>query len=76
MNCPLCKGDMEKGFTSIPFELSDDHFVVVKHVPAFVCSQCSEPYIDMAVAREIEKLIADAEKKGVVLGVIQYQDAA
>ena len=76
MRCPHCKGQMVKGYTSMPYELDENHFIVIRRVPALVCTQCSEPFIEMPVAREIEKLVEDAEKKGMVLGVIQYSEAA
>jgi hypothetical protein len=50
--------------------------VVVKGVPATVCKQCGEVFIDIAVARVVEKILSAAERDGVTLGFLEYREAA
>ncbi len=40
--CPLCKAEMKPSKTSLPYETGDDSIIVIKDVPAIVCSQCGE----------------------------------
>ena len=76
MNCPLCKGEMVADKTSLPYEIGRNRLVVIRDVPATVCRQCGEFFIDIKVARVVEKLLAAAEKDGVTLGFVEYRAAA
>lgn len=76
MNCPVCKAKMIKGKTNMPYELAEDRVIVIKDVPALICPQCGEIFIEATVLREVEKLIDSAEKGGMVLGFILYHQAA
>ncbi len=50
MECIHCKGSMEKGTAPFTIDRSDYH-VHWNAVPAWICTQCQEPYFE---AREIE----------------------
>ena len=76
MKCPACKAIMENGKTNLPYELDDERFIVVKDVPALICPQCGETYIEAPVLRVVEKLINAAQKDGMLLGFVLYQEAA
>lgn len=51
--CPLCGGTLEAREATIPYVLEGDSVVVVKHVPAEVCTDCSEPYTSGLVTDQI-----------------------
>lgn len=76
MTCPLCKGKMVKSRTNLPHEMEEDQMVVVKDVPALVCRQCGDSFIEIDVLRVVERIVAVAEKDGVTLGFIRYKEAA
>ncbi len=76
MRCPSCQGEMEKGKTNLPFEIGQDRVIVVKDVPAWVCKQCGDFFVEIAVARKVENIVASAEKSGVTLGFVDYKEAA
>jgi YgiT-type zinc finger domain-containing protein len=76
MACPLCKGRMEISKTNLPFETGENQLVLVKDVPARVCKQCGESFVDFNVARRVEDIVNVAKKDGVMLGIITYQEAA
>ena len=76
MKCPLCKGKMGTGKTNLPYEIGEEYMVVAKDVPALVCEQCGEPFVEIAELRVVEKIVDTAEKDGVTLGFIKYKDAA
>ena len=76
MKCPLCKGEMLNSKTNLPYEMGEERMVIVKDVPALVCRQCGEPFIEIEVVREVEKIVTIAEKDGVMLGFVKYREAA
>ena len=76
MSCPLCKGNMVSGTTILPFDMKDGRVIVVLNVPALICEQCGEEYIDMNVTRNVEELINRAERDGLSMGFVEYGAAA
>ena len=46
MTCPLCKGKMLKGFTNLSFG-TGENLLVVKDVPALVCEQCGDSFVEI-----------------------------
>ena len=76
MKCPLCKGEMQKGKTSMPYETGKNKLIVVKDVPALICEQCGESYIESSVLKRVEKILETVEKSGIILGFLEYQEAA
>lgn len=60
--CPICGGTKKAGKTTYTV---DPGFgvVVVRDVPAMICSQCGEEWIDNATARDLEKIVNEARKK-------------
>ncbi|RTZ97540.1 MAG: type II toxin-antitoxin system MqsA family antitoxin [Deltaproteobacteria bacterium] len=76
MKCPLCKGTMGKSKTNLPYEIGEEYLVVVKGVPALVCKQCGEPFVEIAELRVVEKIVDSAKKDGITLGIVKYKEAA
>lgn len=76
MTCPSCKAQMIKGKTNMPYDLDDDRVIVVKAVPALICPQCGEIFIEAPILKVVENLVAAAEKDGMLLGFVQYPSAA
>lgn len=60
--CPLCKGAKKPGRTLSAAELGFG-VLVVRNVPASVCSQCGADWIEDAVAGQLERLVAEAKAK-------------
>ena len=60
--CPLCGGDKKAGKTTFTVDLSFG-VVVVRDVPATVCSQCGADWIDDNTASKLEKIVEDAKNK-------------
>lgn len=75
MNCAICKkGNVEPGEVTVTLERGDAT-LVFKNVPAMVCENCGEEYVDDEVT---QKLLEDAEKavsSGAVVDVRRYQAA-
>jgi len=60
--CPFCGGAKKPGTTTFTAELGFG-VVVVRRVPASVCSQCGADWIGDKVAARLEALVAEARKK-------------
>lgn len=71
-NCPLCGGTKTPGTTTYTVDLGFG-VVVVRSVPAKICSQCGEEWIDASVARSLENLVLSAKSKHSLVEVVAYQ---
>ncbi|MBC7815055.1 MAG: type II toxin-antitoxin system MqsA family antitoxin [Burkholderiales bacterium] len=72
MKCVVCKqGETLSGTTTLTFE-RDNMTLVVKGVPAQVCENCGEAYIDDAIAVELLQMATDALENGVQVDVREY----
>lgn len=76
MGCPLCKGRMSQGTTVLPFVSRKGGVIVVLDVPARVCDQCGEAFVDLEVAGTVERLLRSLEQNGVSMGFVEYGKAA
>jgi len=76
MKCPLCKGSMSAGKTNLPYELKKGNVVVIINVPALVCEQCGDDFVEIDIARKVEKLLERIERDGVSMGMVQFDRAA
>ncbi|MFZ2302664.1 MAG: type II toxin-antitoxin system MqsA family antitoxin [Gallionella sp.] len=62
MKCLHCQGEMKKGTTPFHVDRKGCHLTLDK-VPAWVCSQCGEPYFEATQVDAIQDLIQSVEKK-------------
>jgi YgiT-type zinc finger domain-containing protein len=60
--CPLCGGSKKPGTTTYSVELGFG-VVVVRNVPATVCAQCGEEWIDSDTAQRLEHIAREAASK-------------
>ena len=60
--CPLCGGTKKTGKTIFTADLGFG-VVVVRDVPATVCSQCGADWIEDAIASKLEEIVNDARQK-------------
>lgn len=60
--CALCGGQKKDATTTFTVDV-DTGVVVVRNVPATVCSQCGEEWIDNKTAQLLENITEDAKKK-------------
>jgi YgiT-type zinc finger domain-containing protein len=60
--CPLCGGEKKPGKTTFTVELGFG-VVVVREVPATVCTQCGADWIEDSIVAKLEEIVNDARKK-------------
>ncbi|MFI3157057.1 MAG: type II toxin-antitoxin system MqsA family antitoxin [Methylococcaceae bacterium] len=72
MNCPICKhGETIKGYATVVLERSKTT-LIVKHVPADICNNCGEEFIDENVSIELVNVAKQAMELGVYVNVREY----
>ena len=59
--CPICGGDLQNGRTSFTVDYTSG-LVVVRDVPALVCSQCGESWIQDEIADKLENIVQEAKR--------------
>jgi YgiT-type zinc finger domain-containing protein len=67
--CPLCGGTKKSGTTTFTADLGFG-VVVIRQVPATVCSQCGADWIADDVAGRIEALVDEARRKRLQVEVL------
>lgn len=70
-SCPLCGGSKKQGTTTFTAELGFG-VVVIRNVPATVCSLCGADWIADDVAGQIEALVDDARRKRLQVEVVAF----
>ena len=76
MKCVVCRhGETVDGVATVTIERNALTFVV-KKVPARVCNNCGEEYVDEGIATELFNAAADVAKSVAELDVSHYLRAA
>jgi YgiT-type zinc finger domain-containing protein len=73
--CPLCGGDKTEGHTTYSLDLGFG-IVVVRQVPARVCAQCGEEWIDSETAQKLETIVERVRSQHNEVEVLQYKEVA
>ena len=72
MKCVICKhGETRPGETTLTLT-RDAPTLVIKNVPAQVCDNCGEAYVDEATTARLLQAAEDAAKAGVQVEVCEY----
>jgi YgiT-type zinc finger domain-containing protein len=72
MKCVICKhGETRPGATTVTFE-RDGMTLVFKRVPAQICQNCGEAYLDETTTARLLVTAQDAARAGVQVDVRDY----
>ncbi len=75
MKCVICKyGETQSGTTTMTLERNTTT-VVFKNVPAEVCDNCGEAYLDAETTGHLLHIVEDAARLGVQVDVRSYAAA-
>lgn len=75
MICPICKcGHTKPGFASVTLE-RDVMTLLVKQVPAEICENCGEEFIDEAASVQLLSTAEAAMRDGVQVELRQFAAA-
>ncbi len=62
MKCIYCQGEMERG--TAPFQVDrKGYHLTIEAVPAWVCSQCGEPYFEVQEVESIQDVIREVDQR-------------
>jgi YgiT-type zinc finger domain-containing protein len=72
MKCVICKqGKTGVGTATVTLERGKST-IVIKDVPAEVCENCGEYFLDTQTMARLEKMADEAEAHGVVVEVLSF----
>lgn len=72
MNCVICKhGKTSFGKTTVTLE-REQLTVVFKNIPAEICQNCGEEYLDDTITKKLLKTAEEAANSGVQVDVRQF----
>ena len=72
MKCVMCKGGkLAPGETTLTVQRGET-LVIIKDVPADVCQDCGEAYLDGNVALKIEKQVEEAVARHTEIEILRY----
>lgn len=75
MKCAICRhGETEPGKTTVTLE-RDNLTLVIKGVPARVCRNCGEEYVDEEIAQQLLDTSEEVAKAGAQVDVREYRAA-
>ena len=75
MKCVVCKhGETQEGMTTVTLE-RDGLTLVVKGVPARVCANCGEEYVDEDVARNLLETSEEVASAGAQVDIRVFKAA-
>jgi len=76
MKCMICKhGETKPGTTTVTLEKGSST-IVFKEVPAQICDNCGEKYIDETTTKELLYKAREIIKNGVEVDIRRYEKAA
>jgi YgiT-type zinc finger domain-containing protein len=73
--CYFCGGKLEPGLATIPFVVGSS-IVVIKQVPAEICTQCGEAIMSSEVAAIVDRLLKQTQQFGFEVSIITYGQPA
>ena len=73
MNCFKCKGNLEVKNVNYMVDL-EETIIIIKGVPAKVCTQCGEQYFDDETAENIEKIVEQLKKLSTEVTIVNYKE--
>lgn len=71
--CPLCGGRTRPGVANVPFAFADA-VIVVKNVPAEICVNCHEPYMESGVAKRVTAIVRQVRACAAEVSVVTYTE--
>jgi len=72
--CPTCGGRLKAGLATVPFILDNDVVVVIKKVPADICEDCHEPFMNGCVTDLVTGLLKQLQTLQSEVSVVTLPD--
>ena len=76
MKCVICKhGEIQEGTTTVTLERGTST-IVFKDVPAQICDNCGEKYVDSAITKELLSKANELISNGTEVDIRKFKVAA
>ena len=73
MSCFMCKGALEEKKVNYLVDL-EKSIIIIKGVPAKVCTKCGEQYFDDETTENIEKIVSKLKKFAAEVTIVSYEE--
>ena len=73
MDCFICKGKLEEKKVNYIADL-EDTIIIIKGVPARVCTQCGEQYFDDETTENIERIVNQLKQVPIEVSIVNYKE--
>ena len=73
MDCVLCKAKLKKGSVNHIVDLGQG-IIIIKDVPANICEQCGEYYLDTSTALKLESIVDEIKKNKAEVFIVNYSE--
>jgi YgiT-type zinc finger domain-containing protein len=70
--CPTCGGTLATGQATIPFIVSHNIIIVIKHIPADICQDCYEPFVAGNATDHVLTLLRQLKSLKSEVSVVTY----
>lgn len=67
--CPICGGATTRSKTTFSVDKGET-LIVVRDVPATVCNQCGEEWIDNDTSAKLERIVDEAQSKNAQVEIV------
>lgn len=75
MKCHVCGSEMKAIITSLPFKMNANNILIIKDLPVYQCTGCSEYLMEDQVLKHLEKIF-DSVNEQAEVEIIKYAEAA
>jgi len=72
MKCFKCDGEVKEKNVNYVVDL-EDRIIIIKGVPAKVCTQCNEQYFSDEVSENIEKIVNKLRELELEITIVNYK---
>ena len=72
MNCFICKGKLEE--KKVNYVVNLEETIIIKGVPAKVCTECGEQYFDDKTSKNIEKIVNQLKQISTEVTIVNYKE--
>ena len=73
MKCFMCKGDLIEKDVNYVVDL-EKTIIIIKSVPARVCTNCDEKFFDDEVAEKLEKMVDQLKELDTEVVIVNYKE--
>ena len=71
MKCVVCRVQLRPGHSDLPFKVSEQTIVILKHLPVLQCENCAQYLLEDRVRSRVDEILASIDSAA-ELEIIRY----